>query len=85
VIAKVRIAPVERWCEKGSHRLINYPEAYVPGTLVGVHTESMTSWVNCNGRVWLLTLEDSNRIRESCGLGPTDIAGGLCEHMLEMD
>ena len=93
MIAKVRIAPMERWCP--SYR--KYLAQGTPHRLVGLEVEIETDGmelVTQDGmhgaavpfRVWPLTqksIELLNREVSAIGSAPEKIM--LCEHMLEMD
>lgn len=82
MIAKVRIAPVERWCA-GSLR---DGEASMAGRIVAIDTNSMQ--VNTDEdtgekfRSWKLVGKDLKWLKEILG---DPVVDALCEHMLEMD
>ena len=87
MIAKVRIAPVDRWCTWANPDRI--PEA---ATLVGMEIEIETSsmfrdyFLHPESRLWLLTEASKRRIFESLpGRATPDSRWLICEHMLEMD
>jgi hypothetical protein len=92
VIATVRIAPVEHWCEVSK----GYALRRMPCAEVGLQVEIITTTMHkgepgaqedCDGRFWDLTRESATRLRQAIGFpdpGANDIFT-LCEHMLEMD
>ena len=88
MIAKVRIAPIERWCAKP-----NYPITNVVGAFVEIDTERMTQNISmhddsgkyCSGRQWPVLRESANTLRALFGQPPHPSEVWLCEHMLEMD
>jgi hypothetical protein len=84
VIAKVRIAPVERWCETVKREI---PQRYRYGYNgeISILTETMGHWDKCDGRRWQLEPKSVNQLREKAGFAPTDEPRFVCEHMLEMD
>ena len=89
MIVKVRIAPVEQWCEPSRTYGIKRGAPEV-GLEVEIETKTMhnaeTRSEDCNGRFWYLTPESGRRIRALVGW---PIQQGeiytICEHMLEMD
>ena len=88
MIARVRIAPFERWCE--SRRTGKHEEARKrsEGFAVEIVTESCTKSRWCDGKMWQLNEESVDSFRESVGLQPRINNLGprfMCEHMLEMD
>lgn len=85
MIAKVKIAPVERWCEGLKASLSGTVAGYPAGESIDIHTSPLLSWAYCDGRVWIVTDETANKIRERVNQPPTKITRGICEHMLEMD
>lgn len=86
-VATVRIAPVEMWCERARSTIEKRGQshAYPVGLPVDIIISSLTVWRYCDGRVWSLTNESANKIREVAGIPAERDYGGLCEHMLEMD
>jgi hypothetical protein len=89
-IAKVRISPVERWCESQKLAALHFPQemALFVGQSVRIDTESMTTeqpsvfcGKPCGGRWWVLTEDCRKEVRKS----GVDVGEGICEHMLEMD
>jgi hypothetical protein len=94
VIAKVRIATWDRWCDSAKNLLERCSD--MPGTapvgneIIGIDTSSMRqSSINCGGREWRVVSLPSNVI----GINPAsgeqvnllNSEGWICEHMLEMD
>ena len=81
VIARVRIAPIERWCE-GGKRLASQAIRDRAGSFVAIDTASMWVMTSESGepfKNWRLVGEDlAWLLRE-------DDADSLCQHMLEMD
>jgi hypothetical protein len=87
MIAKVRIAPVERWCPMVLDGL-SEKEASVAGREVEIRTETMRSDVSfpgCDGKRWMLTQESQAQIDELIGFTCYQGPAFWCEHMLEMD
>lgn len=87
-IARVRIAPVERWCE-GIHdnevpREAQWDERVV-GMLIGIHPDDMSKWDKCEGKVWRVEQSSTNAIRAKLGWDSTQEERFLCEHALELD
>jgi len=87
MIAKVRIAPVERWCERYANAKTekNLPLAR---KLVGITVEILTETMRpaqCDpeARMWFVTEESKRRIGEITGQPAT--GNPICEHVLEMD
>lgn len=86
MIARVRIAPVERWCElpKGE------PEWFVTaGRTVEIHTDDMRTRTTRGGemfREWPMTVESTKVFSELTGIHcAKDERLFVCEHLLEMD
>jgi len=87
MIAKVRIAPIERWC-----RISRAEHDYhcVVGLWVEIFTDSMRkpgreAGIECDGRIWKMT-DNSDKLW--CDTLGVLIPGGdawICEHMLELD
>ena len=83
MIARVRIAPVERWCEdakkNSGHDLA--------GRSIRIITESMFQDNACKGKAWVEPREDS--LIRAQEINDLDVFRGMyyyiCEHMLEMD
>ncbi len=93
MIARVRIAPVERWCPQNLKDLEDYPGGEkLVGLEVEILTESMKTYGDCiirnrpgNGKIWKVTPKSRDAIAQI--LYPTKVDDDLmlCEHMLEMD
>jgi hypothetical protein len=85
MIAKVRIAPVERWCAE-SQEIQGYRTDF-PGRQVEIRTETMTIHEACGARWWSVTNKCANELRALGGKTPLveDDERGMCETMLEMD
>jgi hypothetical protein len=81
MIARVRIAPVEQWCEGAKRNAVPAVKKRA-GQFVSIDTKSM--WMQTeNGerfRNWRLVGDDLTWIQLNA-----DGATSLCEHMLEMD
>lgn len=88
MIAKVRIAPVEQWCESYRNAKPFFPLA---GLEIEIFPRSMTerlpAWHTEPCKVWEITSESIRRMCEVIGAEITwkDGQPGLCEHMLELD
>ena len=86
MIARVRIAPMERWCEPVRNATLarngfGYPE----GMTVEIETGSMfmNPYPGCGGKCWMLT---ARGCEETAECGADSVPGAFfCEHMLEMD
>ena len=93
MIAKVRIAPVERWCPQNLKDLEDYPGGEkLVGLEVEIHTETMQQIGDCivrdkpgDGKVWLVTEKSRAAIAQVIYPTKVDEDLMLCEHMLEMD
>ena len=85
MIARVRIAPVERWC--ASALLAGAPER--GARLVGMEVEIFAASMRLEEcRKWLLTDEAVWAMHDKAGTPPHVRARSghkICEHMLEMD
>jgi hypothetical protein len=87
MIARVRIAPVEQWCEGFlCHADRSREKRTLPGLEIFIRTETMADWDYCAGRAWQVTPEAHSLIRATAGVPPDDDREGwICEHLLEMD
>lgn len=90
MISRVRIAPIEQWCQEKLTNLERNPAgAKFVGVEVEILTDSMVVDVE-HGKKWLLTAESVQRLHDIART-PMEVrmslsAGALiCEHMLEMD
>jgi hypothetical protein len=93
MIARVRIAPIEKWCPQNLKDLEDFPAGRkLVGMEVEILTETMQTFGDCivrneggTGKIWLLTAKSREAIRQI--LYPTPVSDDLmlCEHMLEMD
>jgi hypothetical protein len=86
MIAKVRIAPVERWCENAKQAALSIDSLrLLAGTFVNIIVSDMRVTTDKDGveyKWWPLPPKDLQEYRVACG----DEQGlGICEHMLEMD
>jgi len=84
-IARVRIAPVERWCDYCISMLRENgldPKNAAVGDLLSIETRSMIS-SPCGGKAWIAA---SSPNLEILGRGNERFSSGyVCEHLLEMD
>ena len=91
VIAKVRIAPVERWCEHYIEKLQQNPlYANLPGMEVAIIPESLSVLDDRHDeefKWWQLETESAKEMLKVIGKHKKQPRPnwGLCEHMLEMD
>ena len=93
MIQTVKIAPIEAWCPACINDAIKHGVNIVKivGMAVDIDTESMEPhWADefkhlCEGRIWKLTAESTDRLLETSGLLPSGETSFLCEHLLEMD
>lgn len=89
MIATVRIAPVEQWCENLQRRLEKFPAmAKAVGLSIEIDTNSMRLSAIMHDepvRWWQATSESDARVCQAAGLEPTPDYHDFCEHMLEMD
>jgi hypothetical protein len=89
-IARVRIAPVERWCFQPGHGQLTKEQCLsLQGREVGIITTTCrpcTTPPLCDGREWQVEPRSGREILDSIGL-PKEAANAWwpCEHMLEMD
>lgn len=76
MIAKVRIAPLEQWCEQGKELNAQLERPLKPGEELTIFADSMTigHWIGD-------ALHQESRFWRG---GPGE-SGMICEHMLEMD
>jgi hypothetical protein len=79
MIARVRIAPVEKW--KDRHP--NLIGELTPGMEVSIYTDGM--WIDSDGgeqfKSWRVPPEEADRLRKIIG----GYGDSICEHLLEMD
>jgi hypothetical protein len=86
MIARVRIAPVERWCPYQLSTGCERSRAESVGMIMPIYTESMRPGTHCDGKAWKVHEETVDQIREQLGIvdwKPDET--WVCEHMLEMD
>lgn len=93
MIAKVRIAPVERWCPEYVHGWAS--RGHNPLTVVGMEVRIIVSTMKkaefyggippCTGREWQVEQSSANEIRAVLGQPPINNKTWICEHMLELD
>jgi hypothetical protein len=84
MIARVRIAPVDRWCDKLRHIDIN-PDEVPVGRKISILTETMRPSGWCEGVAWEHERSDCLAMRDELGLRGMTRPKFVCEHMLEMD
>lgn len=89
MIARVRIAPMQHWCEYEIDKMSEFPEVNYPASVgfdVRIHTDSMkvSAIHGCTGRTWLVVPSDLDRLFSKTG-GKCSPDTRFCEHMLEMD
>lgn len=88
MIAIVRVAPVEHWCEFHKKRIVDPRRRKICDSLVGMEVEIFPSTMRmsisqgCLGRIWDISEKTHKRFLEKGAL-PQDL--GICEHVLEMD
>lgn len=88
MIATVRIAPVEQWCEFHTKHFRDARQRKIceslPGLEVEIYTETMRMSITplCLGKLWDTTKKTDEKLRAK-GCRPQGL--GICEHMLEMD
>jgi hypothetical protein len=88
VIARVRIASAERWCDHVKSKVVenNFTPSKYEGRPVDIIVESMkVGAAYCDGKAWLVPSEVADELRASDGKAPRQIERWICEHMLEMD
>ena len=81
MITRLRIAPVERWCEETSPRR----DDGEVGLQVEIETTSMRTGRGCSGRSWLMTERSSEMLSRISKTTYSHERIWICEHMLEMD
>lgn len=88
MIARVRIAPTEHWCEFHARHLADARKRAICFSLEGMEIEILTHTMRmsvtplCMGRLWSTVPETDEKLRAK-GCSPSN--DGICEHMLEMD
>ena len=92
MIATVRIAPVEKWCEEMQGKVSANPElALVAGLEIEILTETAFLGTNPSGEEewhWQTTEDSLTRMLERSGKErnpPTSKYARVCKSMLEMD
>ena len=85
MIARVKIAPVERWCQPCKDGLNHSPQAETAvGLEVGIHPSTMEYDPVCGGRSWFVDVPAGWEGRD-CRTGGYVPRARICEHLLEMD
>jgi len=93
MIAIVKIAPKEHWCSGCRNEATKYGVDIdkIAGMSVEIFTESLLpNWKGkygspCDGRIWQLTMDSTNRLREMMNFSKDNRESWLCEHILEID
>lgn len=88
MIAKVRIAPMERWCDLNRAKIDEYPDmAKWAGLWIEIEPGSM--YVESGHKHWDLTREWYEKLWKIGRLPKWHLkeftCTSICEHMLEMD
>jgi hypothetical protein len=86
-IARVRIAPVERWCEASLERHSDrmHLAFKAVGAPISIQTETCEQSHFCEGRYWRCVPESLEELRDQIGSTTVHMGIRICEHMLEMD
>jgi hypothetical protein len=87
VIARVRVAPVERWCGALLVDLQHYPNlAKLPGMTIFIDPRSMqvNRQAHKEDTKWWAVLPESRKVIVEMADFPSQ-GVYICEHMLEMD
>lgn len=89
MIATVRIAPIERWCEEVLDGSKHLPQrAQLPGMEIQIEPSSLYDGSiggTCTGKHWKASRESQDRIDKIIHGHTMRSASWWCEHMLEMD
>jgi len=91
VIAKVRIAPIERWCKEVMDTIAEEPEISGAPNEAGMWVEIRTDMMrqntmeSCGGKEWALTDKSLDELIARTGAMEPVRPTFICEHMLEMD
>ncbi len=90
MITKVRIAPLEKWCEiaKSPKGTTLERASRIVGMEVEIYTESLgphPKHGDDSVKTWIITEESKRRIFEAAGKRVPAASYKFCEHMLEMD
>lgn len=88
MLAKVRIAPVERWCKRALRDggvIPKVRELLVSRGFAVIHTETMEQGRHC--RFWRVAEPDAREVLTLADLMPADDKpeAYICEHMVEID
>ena len=94
-IARVRIAPIEQWCDGMKRDSAPHPRhVELPGMTVGILTETMVEGdqiantlppIPCAGKKWKLDSESQKQIDIIIYGHPLSFPAWWCEHLLELD
>ena len=86
MIVKVKIAPVEHWCDWAKSNSTPFERNAIVGKMAEIFTESCSHSLYCDGRLWHQTQVNVNELRKLFNRAPLlSDDRWLCEHMLEMD
>lgn len=81
MIATVRIAPIEHWCEPAKEWL-EHPE--IIGRALVIETSGVDSSDDCDGKLWIVPHKGNEWLYELVPL-EAETENRVCSHMLEMD
>lgn len=82
MIATVKIAPFERWCDYAKESAGEERPELRCGCLVRIRIDYVRQAADCGGKVW--NIEETSHA-ELFPHMPRHSGYGICEHMLEMD
>jgi hypothetical protein len=88
MIARIRIAPVEQWCEAVKNgmqkQFLRVNCQSLVGSTIEIETTTMiiSKRPGCGGRLWRITDSSVKQHEEKIGYTPTQY---ICEHVAEMD
>lgn len=91
MIAKVKIAPMDKWCPEAIERTKRWPNTpKVQGMEIEIETDSMLADTSspypvCNGRFWAMKVESVKALNQTSGRPYFPLKQWICEHMLGMD
>jgi hypothetical protein len=92
MIARVKIAPIERWCDETRKMVKRYEGDELEassGSEIHIDTDTMQVSPFCSGRAWIVACIPSEMVPMNPETGEVlDIEkspGIVCEHMLELD
>jgi hypothetical protein len=88
VIARVRMAPFERWCPSRQKGPNVEARQKAVGKIVEILTETCRASSWCDGKQWQMNDDNVDSFRNAVGLNDRINNLGprfVCEHMVEMD